>query len=359
MSLDVFLKHSVRGFSLDVSFCSHGKTLGILGASGSGKSMTLGCIAGLVAMRKGKITARDRVLFDSAAGIDLKPQQRKIGYLFQNYALFPHMNVQTNIGCALPRGANPGIVAEWIRRLRLEGLEGLYPGQLSGGQQQRVALARILVREPETLLLDEPFSALDYHLKERLQVELLELLEGYAGNIVLVTHSRDEVYRLCERLVVLEQGRSVACGDTKAMFQNPGLLLTARLTGCKNLSRAQITGENTVYALDWGMDFTVAPPIPNGTDYIGIRAHHFKPAHEAGGINYFPVNIISQIEDPFEWNTVFAKKGAPQGQGIWWKAAKDGYMGPPDSLHVRPQDVLLLRSSGPDEAGKQKGEDIV
>lgn len=211
MSLEVRIRRTLRDFSLETAFTTSDGVLGILGASGCGKSMTLRCIAGVETPDEGRIVLNGRVLFDSAAGINLPPQQRRVGYLFQSYALFPHMTVEENIACALGREKDrkkrAGTIASLVGRFRLEGLEKRYPGQLSGGQQQRVALARILAYEPEALLLDEPFSALDAHLKEKLQLELLELLRGYAGDAVMVTHSRDEAFRLCGRLLIMEHGR--------------------------------------------------------------------------------------------------------------------------------------------------------
>lgn len=161
MSLEVRIRRTLRDFSLETAFTTSDGVLGILGASGCGKSMTLRCIAGVETPDEGRIVLNGRVLFDSAAGVNLPPRQRRVGYLFQSYALFPHMTVEENIACALgwekDRKKRAGTIASLVGRFRLEGLEKRYPGQLSGGQQQRVALARILAYEPEALLLDEPF----------------------------------------------------------------------------------------------------------------------------------------------------------------------------------------------------------
>ena len=145
-------------------------------------------------------------------------------------------------------------MGEMLERFHLKELAARYPDALSGGQQQRAALARILAYEPDAILLDEPFSALDGYLKEELQLELLELLSGYRGSVVLVTHDRDEVYRLTKNLMILDRGRLVEKGGTGQLFQNPAHYLSARLTGCKNLSRAGKLSRYRLAALDWGIE---------------------------------------------------------------------------------------------------------
>lgn len=347
MSMEVAIKKAWRGFGLDVEFSCRGGVLGILGASGSGKSMTLKSIAGVEEPDSGRIAVGGRVLFDSARSVNLRPQKRRIGCLFQSYALFPHMSVEENIACGLGRlakGERGAKIGELLRRFRLEGLGARYPGQLSGGQQQRVALARSLACEPEALLLDEPFSALDSHLREGLQLELLELLEDYGGDVVIVTHSRDEAYRLCDRLVVLEGGRCIAGGETRELFRRPGLLSVARLTGCKNFSAAAPLGKNRVLAVDWGIELTVAEPLTDQIDCIGIRAHDLRPAAGPAEENAFAVTLGQRLESPFEWSLLLSPPGAKGS--LWWKAPKESGGRPPEYLTVSPESVLLLRSGG-------------
>jgi molybdate transport system ATP-binding protein len=353
MTLEVSLARTWKGFALDISFSSQNELLGVLGASGSGKSLTLKCIAGVEMPEKGRITAGGRVLFDSAQKISLKPQARRVGYLFQHYALFPHMTVEENIGCALgslTKGQRQKKVAWLLERFQLEKLGRSYPGRISGGQQQRVALARILAYEPEVLLLDEPFSALDFHLKEQMQIELLDFLRDYPGDVVLVTHNRDEAYRFCRRLVILENGQCIAQGDTRALFRDPGLLSVASLTGCKNFSRFERRGPCTVFALDWNVELTAAVPIPQDVDYIGVREHHFSPASGNEKTNCFPITVRSIIEGPFEWNVLFHAQSAGGGgepRDICWTVAKEKYDGAaPPYLQVLPENILLLRSTG-------------
>ncbi|MCD7897424.1 MAG: ATP-binding cassette domain-containing protein, partial [Planctomycetaceae bacterium] len=202
MAIDLRIRKSPgRDFTLDVGFHMDGGRLGILGASGSGKSMTLRSLAGIETPDRGAITLNGRVLFDAAARINLPPQRRRVGYLFQSYALFPNMTVAGNIAVALAgtgkeRRARTG---EYLERFGLAGMENRLPHQLSGGQQQRVATARMLAADPEAVLLDEPFSALDSHLRERMELQLLDLLRD-RDDVILVTHSRDVAYRFATHI---------------------------------------------------------------------------------------------------------------------------------------------------------------
>ena len=191
MSLFVDIQKQLGAFRLDVRFTAENGVTCLLGASGCGKSMTLKCIAGIEKPDKGRIELDGRVLFDSEKHINLPPQQRRVGYLFQNYALFPNMSVRQNILCGLCREKNRAAkehrADEMIALMQLEGLENHKPHQLSGGQQQRVALARILVSDPQLLLLDEPFSALDGHLRDALKIELRDLLHRFGREVLMVT----------------------------------------------------------------------------------------------------------------------------------------------------------------------------
>ena len=193
--------------------------------------------------------------FDTKKKINIKPQERKVGYLFQNYALFPNMTLAENIGVGIKgsKEEKKKAINDMVERFHLGGLENHYPSQLSGGQQQRTALARMLAIKPDVMLLDEPFSALDAYLKEELHIELNNILKSYDGEAILVTHSRDEVYKLCENLIIMEDGKILEYGNTKEIFKAPKTLPGARLTGCKNISRARKISENKLEALDWGL----------------------------------------------------------------------------------------------------------
>ena len=225
MRLTVDIKKDFGSFVLTSSFETEDLLTGFLGSSGSGKSMTLKCIAGIVTPDEGYIALDDRILFDSTKRINIRPQDRKVGYLFQNYALFPSMTVKKNILCGLMREkdkeAKRRKYDEAIALLHLEGLENRLPSQLSGGQAQRVALARIIVSEPDLLLLDEPFSALDAFLRRNLQTELLEVLQNLGKQAILVTHSAREVRRMTTNLFVMKDGRIIRRGRTEDVFSDP------------------------------------------------------------------------------------------------------------------------------------------
>ena len=243
----------IGGFDLNVLIESDADRIGILGESGSGKSMTLKSIAGIEPVDSGHIEVDGRVLYDSSDKTDLKPQKRNVGYMFQNYALFPTMSVIKNVmaGLGRPTEENRGKAADMLRRFRMDGFEDRLPGELSGGQQQRVALARIMVTEPDLILLDEPFSALDSYLRDRMQVEMLEMLDDYSGQVVMVSHSRDELYRFSDELFILNGGSIIKHGETRSVFREPESTIAARLTGCKNFSAAKVVDKHTVEANDW------------------------------------------------------------------------------------------------------------
>lgn len=320
MSLYVDITKRLKGFSLQVKFDWEKERLGLLGPSGCGKSMTLKCIAGIERPDRGRIVLNGRVLFDSEEKKELSPQKRRIGYLFQNYALFPNMTVEENIGCGLKgtKIKKKERVEQMLEMFHLQGLDKSYPVQLSGGQQQRVALARILAYEPDVLLLDEPFSALDAYLKEKLQEELLSLLKKYSGHTIIVSHSQDEIYSLCENIAIMDEGKLLLTGKTIDVFKNPLKLEAARLTGCKNISRAKKTGEYKVEALEWGVRLCTKNRVTENIRYIGIRAHDIQPAKELAGENVVPCRPVRVIDSPFEKNIIIRTASYE----LWWKISK-------------------------------------
>ena len=254
MSLRVDIRKRYKGFELEAAFSSGDGTLALLGASGSGKSLTLKCIAGLISPDEGVIEVDGRILFDSVAGIDKRPQERGVGYLFQSYALFPNMTVRQNIEIAYGKaGRNSDRDAEvkkLLEKYEIGELAARYPVQLSGGEQQRAALARIFASHPRALLLDEPFSALDSFLREKMQAELKRIIREYDGSVVLVTHSRDEAYKIADDLVILDKGRIAGDGPVREVFRYPGNARAARVTGCKNISAIEKRGGRVFFAKD-------------------------------------------------------------------------------------------------------------
>jgi molybdate transport system ATP-binding protein len=241
--LEVSIKKSLPGFNLEAAFSINQEILAILGPSGSGKTMTLQCIAGLVQPDEGYIKLNDKILLDSIMSVNMRPQRRSVGFVFQNYALFPHLTVRDNIGYGirqLPRQEIEARVSGLLEKMHIAGLGHRYPRQLSAGQQQRVALARAIAPEPEVLLLDEPFSALDSQVKERLELELMNLQSFYKGNILFVTHNLAEGYKLASKIAVYESGRIIQCDCKNKVIESPASRTVARLTGVRNIMRGSI-----------------------------------------------------------------------------------------------------------------------
>ncbi len=346
MSLSVDIQKSLGAFHLQVQFETDDQPLALLGASGCGKSMTLRCIAGILKPDEGKIMLNGRTLFDSAARIDLPPQQRHVGYLFQQYALFPNMSVRKNIACAVPQNhACKQIVEEKLCQFRLEAVADLRPEQLSGGQQQRAALARILVSEPQAILLDEPLSALDSYLRYQLELELAETLEQFQGPVLWVSHDRGEAFRNCKHVCVLDRGRSQSVISMDALFHHPDTEAAARLSGCKNYADA-IPNGSEVYLPEWGLTLSCGHPVPSSVNRVGIRAHHIRPA-ETG----FPCRVLRVIEDVFSTVVLLlpvnAAKNAPplrmELEKTVWQRVSDQ-----ETLYIAidPDHILLLQGEG-------------
>lgn len=306
MSLSVDIRKRLGDFSLDVSFKAENpaETLALLGASGCGKSMALKCVAGVERPDEGRIVLNGRVLYDSVARVNVPAQRRHVGYLFQSYALFPAMTVLDNVlvgARGATRAERLAMAARQIRAFRLEGLEGRRPAELSGGQQQRCALARIMASEPELLLLDEPFSALDGYLRWQLELELADTLRAFPGGVVFVTHSRDEVYRMCDRVCVLTDGRGGRTVPTSELFDAPATLAEALISGCKNVSPAVPVGPETLDCADWGVRLACGRAVA-GCAHAGIRAHFLRIVEADGR----PVDTIGDVATGF---------GSERGQG--------------------------------------------
>ena len=341
MAMEVKIHKKLGEYELDVHWKSTKKRIGILGASGSGKSLTLKSIAGIEHPDQGHIQIGDHVLYDSDSRICLKPQKRNVGYMFQNYALFPTMTVEQNVGAGLAGNK------KMIRHFRLEGLEKRLPRELSGGQQQRVALARIMAYEPSVILLDEPFSALDVFLKDRLQQEMMELLSDYDGTVILVSHSRDEIYRFSEDLLVIDDGKQICYGDTKAIFDRPEQVEAARLTGCKNIVQVKKLDEHSIEIPDWGTRLHLEQEIDAEITHIGLRAHEFIPVWGEREDNCIPVKEKGKAEFPFEWK-YFLKGETEESDDICWYVQKNLWdelteMGIPDYLKLPEKEILLLK----------------
>lgn len=355
MELYVDIKKKLPDFNLEVKFHTDTGIMGLLGESGSGKSMTLKCIAGLVTPDRGKIVLKDKVIFDSERGINMPVKERRIGFVFQNYALFPNMNVEDNIGYALnklSKSERRKTVEEYIEMMQLNDLRKRCPHQLSGGQQQRVALARALAIKPEVVLLDEPFSALDNHLRSLMVKQMADVLNNYHGVTIFITHNMDEAYQLCEKLVVLSEGQEKGSGLKETMFNNPPTVTAARLTGCKNISPVRQTSKDTVEARDWNCSIKVRNRGLSRVTHVGIRAHCIKLAEEGceNSISCWP-SFISEI--PFRKMIFLKLHTKPMGKAdyqlIWdisdrqWEKIRN--MPLPWKIHIDPENIIIINDN--------------
>ena len=250
------------------------------------------------------------VFFDSEKKINLPTQKRNIGFLFQNYALFPHITVKQNIQLGiekLTKQEKDEITSRYLKKFKLEGFEDRYPWQLSGGQQQRIALARALCLNPDILILDEPFSALDYHLRSNMENELCEILKDYSGNVLFVTHDISEAYRISDDIIVFENGTSLPKRAKNDLFMQPSSMTEAVITGCKNISLCEIIDENTVFAKDWGIKCKLDKKVRKNSKYIGVRAHNMKVIDDTTsnidnqGVNIFDMTVVKVIENSFTY----------------------------------------------------------
>lgn len=316
--LEVAITKKLNDFTLNSNFISDNGILSILGPSGCGKSLTLRCIAGLLSPDEGTITLNGRTLFDSKTNVNILPRKRNVGYVFQNYALFPHLTVEQNIAFGIKhieKKSRYKLVQEMIDRIQLNGYEKSYPSELSGGQQQRVALARTLITKPDLLLLDEPFSALDSHVKHLLKKELLNILKNnYKGIVLLVTHDVEEAYSLSDRILVFDKGKTIQIGKKDEVIKNPENLTVGRLTGCKNFFEAELINEEEEYYILKSKDLLLRVKknrkVNSANLIAGVRAHDLKISSEnLNQINTFECEIIDKIEGIFSTSVIVNCQG--------------------------------------------------
>ena len=343
MALECKITKKLGAFTVNIDITASTGITALMGASGSGKSMTLRCISGVSKPDEGQITLDGVTLFDSERKINLPPQKREVGFLFQDYALFPNMTILQNIMC----GANKDDKKK--RKTIAEGLAETfhitahldkYPHQLSGGEKQRAAIARIFAGTPDILMLDEPFSALDSHLRWELENELASVFQRFGKTVLYVSHNRDEVYRLCDNVVILNNGRTEVSGGKWELFQNPVTVQAARLTGCKNIAPCTAQGAK-IAVPDWGAEFDADG---KAAEFVGIRANYIIPACLADKDKIaaaFEFEIVREIEDTFTNILYVRKKGANLPGLIRWEMPKKNRA----ALRDMPQEIAFLRES--------------
>ena len=358
-TLSVTLTKHLPNFTLDVSFSADEQPLGLLGGSGAGKSMILRCLAGIETPDAGRIVLNGRVLFDSETGINVPICDRNIGILFQNYALFPHLTIAQNVAFGLHQQLPPEqiqeIVTQQLSAVHLETLAERYPHELSGGQQQRVALARALASQPEVLLLDEPFSALDTHLRDQIERQLIDRLQDYQGVTLLVTHNLDEAYRVCHQLLVLDGGTTIAHGPKHNIFEHPQTVSVAQLTGCKNISPALTHGPNQIEARHWQCVLQTVEPVSSNLTQIGIRAHQINLQtypQASSAPNTFPCWLATTSETPHGMTLYLKLHRPPTNERDYhlqaevlkdkWSSLKDQPL--PWTVYLDPLRLILLEA---------------
>jgi molybdate ABC transporter permease protein len=351
-TLDVEFGKVLDQFELDVRLCTGAGAVGLLGASGAGKTMTLRMIAGIVTPDRGRIILNDRVLFDGAAGVNISAAQRKIGVVFQDYALFPNMTVAENIGFGLqsqPAHERRARVQKHLERMHIAELADRHPAEISGGQRQRVAIARCMAIEPDALLFDEPFAALDPHLRRQTEEQLRETLANYNGVVIFVTHDMEEAFRFCTDLLVLDQGKVIASGPKHQIFEQPGNVATARLTGCKNIIPARRIGADRIAVDAWNCELITEGP--DAMTHVGIRSHQIMFESTSNGDNTFPCWLVTTSEAPHEMTLYLRLHAAPKtgepphlqadvAKELWRTLSVE-----PQPWHVKlePGRLLLLR----------------
>lgn len=286
---------ALEGIDLSIS---NGEFLTLLGPSGCGKTTILRILSGFETPDQGDVSIGGQRMND------VPPERRQVNTVFQNYALFPHMTVRDNVAFGLrmqscPKGEIEGRVLEALRMVHLEQYADRRPHQLSGGQQQRVALARMLAARPGILMLDEPFSALDAHLKSSLEQNLIGLFKEYEGTVLYVSHDIDEAFRFCDRIAVVDSGRIDEIGSNQAIVESPGSLAAIKLSGCKNTTEAAYVDASTVHLPQWGIRVKSARPVPQDVRYFGVRAFFLQRA-EGPGENVFRMRADRVSDSRFE-----------------------------------------------------------
>ena len=341
--IDVSIRAHAGSFVLDAAFQTGPGATAILGESGAGKSLTLRAIAGLLRPDSGRISVRGTTVFDSDSRVDVPIRRRRLGYVFQDYALFPHLTVRRNLAFGLrgvPRDEAQRTVARVAELLEIGELLDRMPGQLSGGQRQRAAVGRALATEPNALLLDEPFSALDAPTRASLTEQFFSLQRTLGVPSVLVTHDVDEAYALADRMVVLSRGRVLQAGPREEVFWSPSSPEVARLVGVQNLLPAVVTNADRnrlrVDAQGLTLDASanglrVGERVVAGVRAADLSARPVQPGEEA---NATLIRVIDRgatltgllaLRDGSEVRVVLDRSSAP-GPAAWtaWRVEQTG-----------------------------------
>jgi molybdate ABC transporter permease protein len=336
--IEVSAERRLENFTLKVALKTFQGAIGLLGPSGAGKSMTLRMIAGLTTPDRGRIVLNERVLFDKENNQNLPSAQRRIGFVFQDYALFPHLTVADNVGFGLrqlPEQERRARIEKQLASMRISELANRYPREISGGQRQRVAIARCMATNPEALLLDEPFAALDPHLRRQTEEQLRHALADFRGPVIFVTHDMEEAFRFCTDLLVLDRGSVIASGPKHQLFEDPETVAAAQLTGCKNIVPVIALGSDRISVPAWKCELATSRRVDDSLTHIGYRSHQIRFVDNERGENVFSCWLISTNEAPHEM-TLYLRLHAPPNPG--------------EASHLQadvPKDVWRVLSSKP------------
>lgn len=351
MSLIVDIKKRLSNFDLDIQFEADKDVFAILGASGSGKSMVLKCISGIEKPDSGYIEYNGKVFFDSKKNINIASQKRNVGFLFQNYALFPNMTVEENIKSGIrDKKKSSNDVETVMKKFFIYKIRNRYPREISGGEQQRTALARIFISSPNILMLDEPLSALDYYIKWELEQFIMDKIKEFDGVSLFVSHSRDEVYRICDKIGVLNSGKFDIIEGKHNLFLSPKTHFAAILTGCKNFAKIKFISDKKIEAEDWGEIFEFENNIDNkNINYIGIRAHYFFE-NDIPNNDIFNIKceIVKVVEEIFSYMIIVKPVKSKNNANIVWEFSKENYSekyktGAVINLGFNKESVIFLR----------------
>ena len=354
----VDIEKRLKNFHLQSKFAADSEVVALFGPSGSGKSLTLQCIAGLMMPDRGRIVIGEHVVLDAEQGINLPPRRRRVGYVFQDYALMPHLTVADNIGYGLHRlsaSERQQRVARMVEMMRLKGLESRHPVELSGGQRQRVALARALIVGPSILLLDEPFSALDGPIRSKLRMELLELLRRVKITTLLVTHSLEEAYMLSEKIVVYDTGRVLQVGSREDVLRKPASRAVARFTGAKNIFSGTVVDatDDQMEIESEGFNVVAEPCGRNSGDRVEfcIRPEHImllrpdRIQEEGVKENQLEGRVVQEISQGGSVTLLFKAKTLANGKDYDFQIEVPSHVYEKLDLQTRKQWTVSLKKS--------------
>ncbi|RKL66351.1 ABC transporter [Salipaludibacillus neizhouensis] len=346
--LEVSLKKSYSPFHLNMSFEADKGITSILGPSGCGKSLTLQALAGIAKPDEGRIVMNGQTWFDSHERVFWKPQQRQVGFLFQNYALFPHLTVSQNIAYGLkglPKSTVSERVNTWLKTIRLEGFEKRYPSQLSGGQSQRVALARSMITEPQLLLLDEPFSALDQQIRGSLEEDLLRVIGSeFHGVVLFVTHNIEEAYRVSDKILLFNDGKVIQSGERRDVLRIPQSKKAAEIVGCENVfpvtSSKEIGNDTEVESVGHFLQVSrtkISRPV-----YIGIRSYDvLLTKSKDASFNCLEGTVVQIVEGVNNYSFTISTGGLEVKVEDFMKGSKTNWELGDDCFLTFPKDKLI------------------